>query len=305
MPLLRSCGKQSSKESLKALANSLPFSDVFQYNHSCPVADGVAALKCSSIAASTPAGKNWFYDLFQKGISNEYPDYISIQTDSYNNPLISTKEVEEARKSLPDHIFKQEYLAEFVDDGGTVFQDIDRYCVLEEYPQPIGRTYCGIDLGRAQDYTVVTVYDEQGRIVHIYRDRQKTWDIIVSNIVKVLRQYKPTVFVEVNSIGDVVYEMIKKQYPNTFPFQTNTHSKQNMIEDLIIALNNGELQLPSKTLNIDLYNELQTFTYVYNPNTRNVKYEGKKGFHDDIIMSLGIGYYALKQKKSRGTYAFR
>ena len=257
------------------------------------------------IMASTPKNKNFFYTLHQRGLSDEYPSYATIQASSYENTLISQEEVLEAKKTLPDHIFKAEYLAEFVDDGGTVFNDIDRYCILDRYPNPKGKLYAGLDLGRAEDYTVLTIIDEEGRIVDIYRDRQKPWDVLVSNIMVYLRKYNPILQVEVNSIGDVIYETLKKQYSKTFPFQTNTYSKQNIIEDLILGLNLGKLQLPSKDLNQDLYNELQTFTYSYSPSTRNVKYEGKKGFYDDMIMSLAIGYNTMKSKQSKGTYAFK
>ena len=257
------------------------------------------------IMASTPKNKNFFYNLHLRGLSPEYPTYATIQASSYMNTLISQDEVLEAKKTLPDHIFKAEYLAEFVDDGGTVFTDIDRYCILEEYGQRKGKLYAGLDLGRAEDYTVLTILNEDGEVVDIYRDRQKPWEILVSNILVYLRKYQPILQVEINSIGDVIYEMLKKKYSKTYPFQTNTHSKQNIIEDLILGLNLGKISLPSKTLNEDLYNELQTFTYTYSPSTRNVKYEGKKGFYDDMIMSLAIGYNTMKSKQTSGTYSFR
>ncbi len=135
-----------------------------------------------------------------------------------------------------------------------------------------GKLYAGLDLGRAEDYTVLTIINEDGEIVDIYRDRQKPWDVLVSNILVYLRKYQPILQVEINSIGDVIYEMLKKKYSKTYPFQTNTHSKQNIIEDLILGLNLGKLSLPSKTLNEDLYNELQTFTYTYSPTTRNTQW---------------------------------
>jgi hypothetical protein len=36
---------------------------------------------------------------------------------SYDNPLINPSEIDDARLTLPDNVFRQEYLAEFIDGG--------------------------------------------------------------------------------------------------------------------------------------------------------------------------------------------
>ena len=107
---------------------------------------------------------------------------------------------------------------------------------------------------------------------------------------------------EVNNIGDVIYEQLKREYRNIQPFITTNASKQNIIEDLIYGLNERNILLPSQDLFSPLYSELTTFTYTYSPKTRRIQYSAIEGAHDDIIMSLAIGYFSLKERKTKGQY---
>jgi phage FluMu gp28-like protein len=256
---------------------------------------------------STPKGRNWFYDLAMRGYNDDYPQYKTYHATSFDTPYITQDELIEAKLSLPESIYRQEILAEFIDDGGEVFSALKSNCVLDQYPKydPNDKYYAGLDFGRQSDYTVLTILNSKGEMVDFYRGRQKSWDIIISEVVVFLRKYKPQIYAEVNSIGDVLFETIRKQYPSIQPFITNNESKQNMIEDLIMALNEDKLKLPTQELNRELYNELTQFTYEYSPKTRKVKYGAPIGFHDDCVISLSLSNQALKRKINAGKYVIR
>jgi len=71
---------------------------------------------------STPKGINDFHTLYKRGLhdSESYdPDWMSWQMPSSVNPHLDPAELETARAESPELVFKQEYLAEFVDFGGT------------------------------------------------------------------------------------------------------------------------------------------------------------------------------------------
>lgn len=256
---------------------------------------------------STPKGRNWFYELAMRGENDEYTQYKTYKGSSFDSPFISQEELYEAKMSLPDNIYKQEILAEFIDDGGEVFSSLKHNCVLEQYPskEPNERYYAGLDIGRANDYTVLTILNTKGEVVRIFRERQNSWNVIVSEVVKNLREFNARVQIEINGVGDPIYEQIKKQYPNVEPFITSNESKQNIIEDLILVLNEEKLKLPSQTLNNDLYKEMSIFTYEYSPKTRKVKYGSPSGFHDDMVMSLAIANNCLKNKVNYGKYVIK
>ena len=250
---------------------------------------------------STPKGSNWFKNLYQLGISNDYPNYKSYTGSSYDTPYIDPSEIDDAKRTLPENVFKQEYMAEFIDSGGEVFQNLDKN-TFERYTQPVGKVYCGIDLGRANDHTVATFIDSQGKVVDIYRNNQVEWNTMVMEIMKYVRKWNATVMVEVNSIGDVIFEQLRNQWADTHPFMTTSKSKNEIIEGLILDMNESTIRIPSEELFQPLYNELSVFTYDYNPKTRNIKYGHPAGLHDDTVMSLAIGNYNRKNNKNYGQY---
>ena len=126
---------------------------------------------------------------------------------------------------------------------------------------------------------------------------------MTNEILKRVKQWQATVMVEVNSIGDVVVELIKKQWADTHPFVTTSKSKNEIIEGLILDTNERSVTIPDGNLFGALLSELEVFTYEYNPKTRNIKYGHPSGLHDDCVISLAIVNYNRKQNKTLGTYA--
>jgi hypothetical protein len=256
---------------------------------------------------STPKGRNWFNDLANRGYSNDYPNYTTYHATSFDTPFITQEELNEAKLSLPENIYRQEILAEFIDDGVTVFSNLKVSCTLSQYPkkEPADKFFAGLDVGRANDYTVLTIFNNKGEVSRIFRDRQNSWNVLVSEVVKHLREFNARCIVEINGIGDPIFEMIRKQYSNIEGFTTTNESKQNIIEELILSMNENKIRLPTPELFPDLYQEFSTFTYEYSPKTRRVKYGAPSGFHDDIVMSVALANECLKKKINYGSYVVR
>ena len=247
---------------------------------------------------STPKGKNQFYKVFN--LANDNPQYKSFFGTSYDNPFIDPEEIEDARRSLPEHIFKQEYLAEFLDDGSSVFRNINE-CINQA--NKTNHLFAGIDLGRADDWTVLTIVNDQDEEVYSNRWRHMDWSAIINNIVAVLNKYKPKTLVEANGAQDAIFEQIRNavNYPKTSikPFVTTSKSKQAIVEDLIVGFENKELSIIGYDWQVS---ELQTFTYEYNLKTRAIKYSAPAGLHDDYVMSRAITRHAKKTMKKSGVY---
>mgnify|MGYP003338816344 FL=1 len=55
---------------------------------------------------STPKGKNHFYQLHQ--LDGYNMQYKSFTMTSYDNPMILSSEIDDAKATLPDHVFRQE-----------------------------------------------------------------------------------------------------------------------------------------------------------------------------------------------------
>lgn len=262
----------------------------------------VRGKKC--ILLSTPKGKNYFYDM----VHNQ--NYCSYSCKTNTNPYANKEEIKDAKLNMPDRLYRQEYEAEFIDDGGEVFGNIKNCATITKYSEPImGRKYyAGIDLGRASDYSVLTIIDESGNIVLIFRKNKSDWTIIVDEIVNILNRYKPiNTVVECNGIGDVVFEMIKKKYKpfssyKLEEFITTNDSKQGIIEELILSLQQNKIFIPTTNLEPLLHSELESFTFNYSTKTRRVMYSARNGLHDDMVMSLALANYCFRHGINKGRY---
>ncbi len=251
---------------------------------------------------STPKGKNWFHELYQLARSNDYENYIAYTGSSYDTPYINREEIEDAKRTLPTNVFQQEYLAKFIDSGGEVFSNLQSN-IMPTWAQNNSKIYCGIDLGKQEDFTVATFMTAEGKVIDIYRANAQEWTQMTREIITRVKRYQATVMIEVNSIGDVIYEQVKGQWADTHPFVTTSKSKNEIIEGLILDMNEDTIGIPDATLFPPLLSELEVFTYEYNPKTRNIRYGHPSGLHDDCVISLAIANYNRKQNKTLGTYA--
>ena len=236
---------------------------------------------------STPKGKNHFYKMF---LMPNYDDrYKSFKFTSYDNPMINHSDLDERKRSLPSHIFEQEYLAEFLDNASGLFTNIKQSVKI---PKKGSKYFGGLDIGRADDYTVLTILNENNEMVYCERWRQDEWTSIINKVGTEINKWNAKTYVEVNNQGDVFFEMLKKLCPrNIYPYVTSSKTKPIMIEDLALAFEQNAISILDISWLID---ELEAFTYIYNPNTRGVQYSAPQGVHDDSVMSLAL---ALQSRK--------
>jgi hypothetical protein len=104
--------------------------------------------KCLFI--STPRGRNnWFSDFYQRGFNDEYDNWVSMRATYHENPRISQKDIDEAKKGMSKAEFEQEYLASFNTFQGQVWNFNYEECVanLEELNVSKMDIFAGLDVG--------------------------------------------------------------------------------------------------------------------------------------------------------------
>lgn len=261
----------------------------------------VKGKKC--ILCSSPRGYNYFYDLYMAGENGEN-NYASYFANFTTCPFSNLEEIEDARKKLPDKIFRAEYLGEFVEGTMSVFSNY-RNCI--DITVPTGKYFAAIDVGRQNDFTVLTIMKGR-KVVYMNRWNKDTWENIIKSITEQLSTYKPVqTYVEVNGVGDVFFEMLYKELKrlqintNITPWQTSNVSKANIIEKLINDFHNSNISIPKYDT---LLSELSTYEAAYNKNTRVITYNARNGKHDDCVMSLAICNWNSNANESAGTYVF-
>ena len=243
------------------------------------------------IFISTPKGKNHFYQLsLQPNYDNRYKYF---HYSSYDNPMIDAEDLEERKRSLPKHIFEQEYLAKFIDNASGLFKNVDS-CVIKT-AERTQKLFGGLDIGRADDYTVLTILNKNYQMIYVQRWRQQEWSKIIDEVATKIREYNAEIFVEVNNQGDVFFEMLQnKVYNNVQPYVTTTATKPIMIEDLAVHFENKDIGILNENWLVD---ELNAFTYIYNEKTRRVQYGAPQGVHDDGVMSLALAVQSIKKNQ--------
>ena len=135
--------------------------------------------KC--IFISTPRGRNnWFSEFYQRGFNDEYDNWVSLRATYHENPRISQKDIDEAKKGMSKAEFEQEYLASFNTFQGQVWDFNYEECVanLEELDTSKMDVFAGLDVGY-RDPTAFCVigYDWDAETYYIldeYMEAEKT-----------------------------------------------------------------------------------------------------------------------------------
>lgn len=83
-----------------------------------------------SLLTSTPEGKNWFYELWQRGQNPDDSEWKSWRMPSWKNTVVfpggrNDPEILELQKDMSSERFGQEIGADFTDFVGRVFKDFD------------------------------------------------------------------------------------------------------------------------------------------------------------------------------------
>lgn len=251
---------------------------------------------------STPRSKNWFYKYFQWGLSDDMYRYGCFRGDASLNPFANKDEVEDARRTLPDDIFRQEYLGDFIDGGGSVFRDYAKLETVYKWAAPGPRCFAGLDIAATGDWMVLTIVDEKGSVMKIHRDTRKPVPQLIHDVVKVLNEYKPvTCLVETNGLGKGMFDQIKAGYRSVTEFTTTNDSKSDLVSDLIMSISDAEIKLPHPTLFPHLHDEMEDFTFTWSPKTRKVVY-GAASLHDDTVISLCLADHCRRNYANYGRY---
>lgn len=134
-----------------------------------------------AIFISTPRGRNnWFAEFFDRGFNDEFPEWCSIRATYKDNPRMSELDISEARKSMSDAEFRQEYEADFNTYEGQIWNFDHEQCIVNNEVLDISSmdVFAGLDVGyRDPTAFCVIAYDwdeEQYHILGEYLDAEKT-----------------------------------------------------------------------------------------------------------------------------------
>lgn len=236
------------------------------------------------IIGNVKGRKNWFYDLARRAEDKLSPNmhYSKITADdAVQAGVLDAEEIEDARQTLPEKIFRELYYAEPGDDSGNPFGlDHIRLCTVEALaPGPVAAW--GIDLAKSQDYLVCIGLNAHGEVAAFHRWRGVPWRRSIRRIWDLVGEDTPAL-VDSTGVGDPVLEELQFEHGNFHGFHFTATSKQKLMEGLSVSIQSHEIKFPKGNIS----NELTYFEY---EETRTgVRYAAPQGQHDDCVCALAL-----------------
>lgn len=232
--------------------------------------------------------KNWFYHGCRKAEGGEvgHTYHKIIATDAVAAGVFPQEELDDARRALPDAVFRELYLCEPSDDGGNPFGlKFIRANIGPLSNKPAVAN--GADLAKSIDWTVIHQLDEDGKTCGHHRF-QLPWRPTLDRLRLICGRV--TTAVDSTGVGDPIVEDLQAEGDNFIGFKFTQQSKQMLMEGLAVAIQQNEIQYPDGVI----VSELESFEYEY---TRTgVRYTAPEGQHDDCVMGLALAVYAKKNQ---------
>lgn len=262
-------------------------------------------------AVGTPKGRNWFWREHRNALDRE--DSISWQVPTVGcevvddvlvrkvhpleNPDIEFDEIKQIYKTTPVDIFKQEILAEFIENEGAVFRNIQA-CMgagkadPEEHKEH--HVVMGVDWGKQNDFTAISIgckdcqqelaIDRFNKIDYAFQ--RKRLESLVD------QWYVRGILPERNSMGEPIIEQlmrdglpVQRGHDGDFGFQTTASTKPPLIENLALAFEKEEWAfIDNPTWNA----ELEAYERTVSSATGRSKYNAPSGMHDDTVMARAL-----------------
>lgn len=269
--------------------------------------------RAKQIYLSTPLGKNHFYNKFMEAREEmaaarrqlRTPRMMAITARTEDNPWIPRESIEHARRTLPERLFRQYYLAEFVDDAEVfgnyrgVFSgpkiEFDYDDVIWFAPGSAkSKVVIGADWAKTVDFTVFIAFDVTTKqVVGFQRFHKRTYIQAIQALVHFSKHFEETLIVwhDKTGVGQAIDDQMSHT-PLVYKGVTFTNQwKTNAINALITSIEHKSIGLPYWT---ELDKELGGFEVRVN-DLGTMIYSAPSGQHDDIVCALILAHSALMQ----------
>lgn len=238
-----------------------------------------------AVLISTPRARNWFFDFHSRGLDPSEKLYRSYSFSSLDNPYFPREEFEEARRTTPQDIFRQEYEAKFLEDSAGVFRNIEA-CLTLTTPALTSDVAIGCDIAKHTDWTVLIAMDRRtGACLDFERFNHLDWPIQKERILAFCRKWRGLLVMDATGAGDPIFDDLSVVWPRIEAVKFTNQTKTELIQRLIVATEQRQVSWPSAW---DLLtNELKRYEYAVTSSGA-ITYSAPSGFHDDCVIALAL-----------------
>jgi hypothetical protein len=249
-----------------------------------------------AIINSTPTGNAFYETMFrwgQKGDPIYDRSWESWRFSSWDNPYLAKKDkkyLESVKKRFPDRIYRQEVLAEFLEDGSSVFPGVDNCATYDgsSEPEPGEQYVIGYDPARSVDFSGVAIRNSRGECVRVLQWTGKPWTRQMDEIAYLSNHYNHApVIIDRTGIGDALPEALTQRGIEVEPVFINNPEKEKMVNHLAMLIEQKLISYPNFPA---LIAELKDYRYTFTK-SGNIQFSASSSRrNDDLVTCLFLAY---------------
>ena len=269
---------------------------------------------------STPVGRNWFYtqcmvaknEMELAKINKRKPKMLFFTAPTSANPFIAPSVIADARLKLPDRLFRQYYLAEWLDEssvfsnvtdclfGGAFEMKSGKYAAWFDRGADKANVVIGADWARGKttssDSTVFTAIDYEStppRVVGILKIKGLNYTDQIGQLCKFSKKFAECfrVLHDKTGVGIAIDDQLELTGLVYEGRSFSRQSKSEMVCSLITAFEQRRLEIPNCS---DLKNELDSFEMDVTAQGH-MKFNAAQGSHDDMVISLMLAWVLARR----------
>jgi hypothetical protein len=208
--------------------------------------------KGRALFISTPAARNWFYDIFKLGTEESDEDWKAWHFTTADNETIDPKEIAAAKRTLSTFVFKSEYQASFDNAGSDLFKEeyfktgaepkYGEYIIAfdvanHDTEHDKGKTVKRLDHSAI---AVVKVEDSGDWWVHSIAHGRWDWPDMAARLIRNIKQFKPIAMgTERGILKNVIMQSLEAamRKNNTYMHVTTlTHGNRKKVDRIATSL---------------------------------------------------------------------
>ena len=269
------------------------------------------------LGISTPKGRNnWFYkkcmeakdEMLRAKFEGRRPRKLYIHAPSWVNPAVSMDVVNDAKSTMPDRLWRQYYMADFLSDGAvfanvhscycTDFLDLPEQFLWVEDKAIEQEAVIGVDWARSVDFTVFTAINPRTRkTIGIWRMRGVGYPAQIQRLKIFAAKFLDCLVVwhDKTGVGIALDDML---HQTELPFHGITFtnaSKNELMVKLMLSFEEQSIGIPNIPHLTDELDDIEVKTTLTGLPT----YSASNGSHDDLVMSLALCHAGMLQHSEK------
>ncbi len=241
----------------------------------------------------TPRGMNHAWKLLQVGLANPKEWFVSVLGVDDTN-AIPREILDQEKREMPQVLYDQEYNVKFIEGASAVFKGVDNIIDDSFQVKDTHRYRLGVDLAKANDFTVITPFDLMTfKVGKQDRFNQIDYNLQKSKIeAQYYKHFKPQIYIDSTGVGEPIYDDLRHKQLNVEPYHFTEQSRRDLLVNLALLIEQQKITIPYDE---QLISELKSFQYVVTERGK-VRMEVPDGTHDDCVMSLALSVWNIPEK---------